>query len=229
MLLGVTNLQIITTNYNSTFEFPLALQRDLAPFALLFWVTATKCSVLLCYALITIWADAWLISEQDNPSQCRCICLSKCSTKLICAPLMDIEVCWFPRPTFRMMCLNVHVSMIWTHGDLNECENMPLVPQPCRMKPVNVPDINLLPTLLSSARTIGWRQGLELLVGMISLMHTSCRWAWHFNQTCTSLKLTVVVNNLINLFCWDASYHCQVRCLNVWASDTDSALILWIF
>lgn len=107
---------------------------------------------------------------------------------------------------------------------VHEFENMALLCwswhttliQTFRMKQISVPNINLLPTLLSSVRIIWWRQGLELLVRTISLMHTFCRWAWHFNQTCTSLKLTAVVNNQINLFCWDVSYRCQVWCLYIW-------------
>ena len=68
----------------------------------------------------------------------------------------------------------------------------PLIEQ-CRMKQMNVADINLPPTLLLSVRIIRWKQGLEQLVGN-SLIHKFCWWAWHFNQTCTSLKVTTVEN-----------------------------------
>lgn len=119
---------------------------------------------------------------------------------------------------------------------LNKCGNVPLfcwslhttLLPPCWMKGINVPDINLLPTLLSSVHIIWWGQGLELLVGTISLMHTFCRWAWHSNQTCTSLKLTAVVNNQIYLFFWWIILLPGLMLLYVIqvASNTDCALTL---
>lgn len=83
------------------------------------------------------------------------------------------------------------------------------------MKPMNISDMHLPPTLLSSARTIEQRQGLELLVGTISVMHTFSWLLWHFYQTCTTLNLTAVINNQINSFGCDWWYHCLVWCLNI--------------
>lgn len=144
----------------------------------------------------------------DNPDL-----LVQGSVSTISVAHNDIDVFWRPCPTPGR---GAQTSIISVHNLLMDVIIMPLLCwsvhatliQPRRMKQMDVPDVNVLPTLLSSVRIIWLRQGLELLVGTIPLMHTFCRWAWHSNQTCTSLKLTAVVNNLIYLFCY-VSFRCQ--------------------